>query len=225
MSYRDSFSFYRSVEWNQFRDAFLSERVARDGELICEECGKVIVHKYDAILHHKIELTDSNVHDATVALNPSNIMVVCHKSHNKIHERFGYSGSRHIYVVWGSPCAEKSRYVAENAGKNDLVIDIDRLYEALGVDGNRGAVKGNVLSLYRSLVDMVKTRNGKWRSAWVVRTLPLRVDRDLIVRDLCGGELIHIDTAMAECLTEARVRGGDWEKWVKKYWEKFQADE
>lgn len=222
----DLFSFYRSKEWKSLRARITLERVNDQGDLICEHCGKPIVRAYDAICHHKIELTDANVNDATMALNPDNIMVVHHKCHNMIHERFGYQTmTRHIFIVWGSPCAGKRAYVDENAGKNDLIIDIDRLYEAVGSCGNRGAVKGNVMSLYRQLIDMVRTRNGRWRTVWIVRTLPLAIDRDSIVRDCQGGELIHIDTPKDVCLDRARQRGGDWEEWTEKYWGMFQPPE
>lgn len=223
MAYKDRFEFYRSVEWTRFRDIFLGERLARDGELICEHCNKVILHPYEAILHHKIELNDVNVFDANIALNPDNIMLVCHKSHNEIHERFGYHNNvKKIMVVWGSPCAGKSKFVMDSAGKGDLIIDIDRLYWAMGVDDNRAGIKSNVLSVYRSLVDMVRTRNGRWNTAWIVRTLPLNIDREGLIRELGGGELIHIDTPKEICLEEAKNRGGDWLKWTEQYWSRYQ---
>ena len=225
MAYNDLFSFYRSSEWESLRKRITLERVDGNGDLICEHCKKPIVKMYDAICHHVQELTESNVHDAMVSLNPENIQVVHHRCHNKIHERWQGgrpSGTRHIYVVWGSPCAGKSDYVQANAGRYDLVVDIDRLYDAMGVDGNRGAVKTNVLTVYRSLMDMVKTRNGKWRTAWIVRTLPYQIDRERIVKEIGGAELIHLDTDEETCMTIAKDRGGEWEAWVEDYWRKFQ---
>lgn len=223
MSYSDLFSFYRSSEWESLRRQVTLGSVNAEGDLICEHCGKPIVHQYDAICHHKIELTEANVHDALIALNPDNIMVVHHRCHNAIHERFGFQTmTRHIFVVWGSPCAGKSEYVRANAGKNDIVIDIDALYDAVGVQGNRGAVKNNVMQLYRSLADMIRTRNGRWRCAWIIRTLPLPIDRDMIVRDLGGGELIHIDTPMDVCMERAKNRGGDWVDWTAQFWDRFK---
>lgn len=224
MGFTNRWEFYRSKEWASFRQVFLSERLARDGELICEHCGKVILHPYEAILHHKVELDDMNVFDVNVSLNPDNIMLVCPKSHNAIHERWGYvSRVQKIIVVWGSPCAGKSEYVMEGAGSKDLIIDMDRLYTAMTTDQDRGAVKGNVLSVYRSLIDMVRTRNGRWRTAWIVRTLPLNIDRENIIRELGGGELIHIDTPMDVCMETAKERGGDWPSWVEQYWSRYQA--
>lgn len=224
MGYSDLFSFYRSREWETLRKAITTERLDDKGDLICEECKKIIIHPYDAICHHKIELDESNVHDANISLNPANIMVVCHRCHNKIHDRWqgGSGGTRHIYIVHGSPCAGKSNFVQENAGKHDLIIDIDRLYDAMSTGQYRGAVKTNVLNTYRSLIDMVRTRNGKWRMAWIVRTLPYQIDRERMVKEVGGGELIHIDTPHDECVIEARKRGGDWLEWVKEYWDRFQ---
>lgn len=220
--YNDLFSFYRSKEWESLRKTITLERVDQNGDLLCEYCHNPIIHPYDAICHHKVELTEANVHDATIALNPDNIVVVHHRCHNKIHERFGYqSMTRHIYVVWGSPCSGKAQYVRDNAGRGDIVIDIDALYNAIGVQGNRKAVKNNVMQLYRSLVDMVRTRNGRWRCAWVIRTLPLEIDREMIVRDLGGGELIHIDTPMDDCLRVAEERGDEWVEWTREWWSRY----
>lgn len=225
MSYKDRFEFYRSSEWTKFRKVFLAERLSRDGELICEHCNKVIIHPYEAILHHKIELDDINVFDANIALNPDNIMLVCPKSHNQIHERWqggNYAPIKKVYVVWGSPCAGKSKYVMDSAGKGDLIIDIDRLYQAMSTGEDRTGIKSNVLSVYRTLVDMVRTRNGRWRTAWIVRTLPLNIDRESLLREIGGAEMIHIDTDHDTCLLEAKARGGQWVEWVEQYWSRYQ---
>lgn len=225
MGYTDLFSFYRSKEWTDLRQVILMDRLDQNGDQICEYCKKPIVRPYDAICHHVDPLTEGNVHDSMIALNPDNIQIVHHRCHNKIHERWQGvrpSGTRHIYVVWGSPCAGKSDYVQANASRYDLVIDLDRLYSAVGIDDNRNAVKGNVMAVYRSLIDMVKTRNGRWRSVWIVRTLPYRIDRERILKEIGGGELIHIDTDEETCLAIAKDRGGEWEAWVQDYWSKFQ---
>ena len=218
-------SFYRSKEWESLRAVLMSERVNEYGDIVCAECGKPIVNKYDCIAHHVKELTESNVNDVNISLNPDNIVFLHHACHNKIHARFGFNKdkrTRNVYSVWGSPCAGKAREVEERAGSNDLIVDIDKLYEAMNI-GRSNAVKGNVMQVYRTLIDMVKTRNGKWSDAWIVRTLPLQIDRDLILRECGGGELIHIDTSQDECMEEAKRRGGDWIKWTEEYWKKFDG--
>ena len=228
MTYHDLFSFYRSKEWESLRRQITLERINAEGDLLCEHCHKPIIHAYDAICHHVQELDEGNVHDTMIALNPNNIQVVCHRCHNKIHDRWQGgkpTGTRHIYIVYGSPCAGKRAFVDDSAGKHDLIIDIDRLYEAMSVDGNRAATKANVLSVYRYLIDQVRTRNGRWKTAWIIRTLPLNIDRESLQREVGGGELIHIDTGFDECLERAKNRGGDWVEWVEQYWSRFQPPE
>lgn len=218
-------SFYRSKEWESLRAVLMSERVNEQGDIVCAECGKPIVNKYDCIAHHVKELTEANVGDYNISLNPDNIVLVHHACHNRIHARFGFNPdkrTRNVYVVWGSPCAGKARYVEECARSNDLIVDIDKLYEAMSL-GRSSAVKSNVLSVYRTLIDMVKTRNGRWNDAYILRTLPYKIDRDLICREVGGGQLIHIDTPKDECMQEAYRRGGEWVKWVEQFWSKYQA--
>lgn len=214
------FSFYRSNEWESLRNIILLERTDKNGDLICEHCGKPITKAYDAICHHKTELTESNVNDFTISLNPENIAVVHHKCHNEIHNRFG-NYTRHIYIVWGSPCSGKTTYVNENALKEDLIIDIDRIYECIN-NGRSNRLYGNVMQIYRQLIDTVKTRNGKWVNAWIIRTLPLAVDRDRLIQEIGGiGELIFIDTPKEVCLERAMMRGSEWTKIVNDWWDKY----
>ena len=79
MSYKGLTDFYQSDEWRKFREVVIMERLDKDGNTIDERTGKPITRAYDIILHHKIELTEENVHDAIIALNPDNIMIVSHK--------------------------------------------------------------------------------------------------------------------------------------------------
>lgn len=225
-------SFYHSKEWENLSKLIRAQRVNSQGDLCCEDCGRVILKPYEAICHHVEELNGFNVYDAKVALNPDNIRVLCRDCHNKAHQRFGHnktsSGggyvkpSKRVYIVWGSPCAGKDKYVDSVAGVGDLIISIDRIYEALGVERSQ-ALMPNVMKVYRSLIDDVKTKNGRWNNAYIVRTLPLKIDRDLVLRECGGGELVHIDTAPEDCFAEARRRGGDWFKWVEQYWDKYQS--
>jgi hypothetical protein len=83
-------TFYKSHEWQKLLAVLKLERVDDDGNLICWHCGKPIVRKYDAIGHHTIFLTDDNVNDAAISLNPELIQFVHHRCHNIIHNKFGY---------------------------------------------------------------------------------------------------------------------------------------
>ena len=214
-------TFYRSPEWVGLRAALMLERVNASGDIICEHCGKPIVNKYDCIGHHKIALTEGNVNDYSISLNPDNIALVHHKCHNKIHNRFG-SYTRHIYIVYGSPCAGKSTYVDGVALKDDLIIDIDRIYSAIN-NARSNRLYDNVMQVYRGLVDMVQTRNGRWVNAFIIRTFPLKGERERLAASL-GAELIHIDTPQDVCLERALNRAEGYDKIVSDFWKKYQPE-
>ncbi|MFR7473078.1 MAG: HNH endonuclease, partial [Ruminococcus sp.] len=57
-------NFYQSKPWVKLMAVIRMERTNAEGQIICEHCGKPIVHKYDCIGHHIIELNEANVNDA-----------------------------------------------------------------------------------------------------------------------------------------------------------------
>lgn len=212
-------NFYRSAEWVNLRAGLMLERVNASGDVVCEHCGKPIVNKYDCIGHHKTPLTEGNVNDYSISLNPDNIALVHHKCHNQIHNRFG-TYTRHIYIVYGSPCAGKSTYVDSVALKDDLIIDIDRIYNAIN-NARSNRLYDNVMQVYRGLIDAVQTRNGRWVNAFIVRTFPLKGERERLASNL-GAELVHIDTPEEVCLERALNRAEGYDKIVSDFWRKFQ---
>ena len=202
------FNFYRSPEWETLRKSLMLERVDANGDIVCEHCHKSVVKAYDCIAHHKEPLTEGNVNNYDVSLNPENIMLVHHKCHNEIHNRFG-TYTRHIYIVYGSPCAGKTTFVNERALKDDLIIDIDRIFEAIN-NGRSNRLYDNVMQVYRLLIDMVKTRNGKWVNAYIIRGFPLKGERERLAAML-DAELIYIDTDKETCLERAYKRAPDYD--------------
>ena len=100
-------NFYRSDKWVDLLKVIKLERLDARGNIICEHCGKPIIHKYDCIGHHKIHLTEENYLDHSISLNPDNIALVHHRCHNIIHNKLPYSG-RQVFLVYGSPLAGKS---------------------------------------------------------------------------------------------------------------------
>lgn len=219
MTYHNLFSFYRSKEWEQLRNLIRLERVDNNGDVICGHCHRPIVKAYDCIAHHKEPLTEQNVFDSGIALNPDNIMLVHHRCHNDIHNRFG-SWQRHIYIVYGSPCSGKSTWVDSVATKDDLIIDIDRIYQAIN-NGRGNRLFNNVMAIYRAMLDMVKTRNGQWTNAFIVRGFPLRGERERLAQQL-DAELVFIDSDKETCIERAYSKAPDYYKYVDDWWDKYQ---
>lgn len=207
--------FYNSTEWITTRLNIIAERNS-----ICEECKKLIVNDKDLHVHHIKEITTLNVNDYNISLNPNNLKVLCHDCHDKAHKRFKYkTNDKGIYIVYGAPCSGKTTYVMENKTDSDLVIDLDRLYEAVTLlprYHKPDALKYNVFAIKNTLIDNIKVRYGSFNRAWIVGGYSNKHDREKLARDL-GAELIHIDTDKDECIR--RLEGCvDYRKNNKKEW-------
>ena len=210
-------NFYTSKQWEKLIAQLKLERVNADGQVICEYCGNPITKAYDIIGHHVEELTVENVNDYNVSLNPDNIMLIHFRCHNKIHERFEGFRQR-VWLVWGSPCAGKSTWVHNSAHRDDLIVDIDNIWESVCTSDKLhkpARLKPVVFKIRDAMLDTVKTRQGMWRNAYIIGTYPLKSDRDRLCQIL-GAEEIHIDTSKAECLERAPTE--EYKKFIADYW-------
>ncbi len=218
-------SFYASRAWRDFRMVIIGER-----KMICEQCGKLVVKPRDIHIHHKKELTLENYKDADIALNPDNVMLVHKDCHDQIHERFGHAPKgKRVFIVFGMPLSGKTGYVAERKGRQDIVLDMDKLYEAITLlppydkpNNLLPVVRGT----YNHLLDNIKTRFGRWRTAWVIGGFPDKYRREKLAEEL-GAELVLMECTKEEAiaripLCEERSRlakeyVGYIEKWVDRY--------
>lgn len=217
---RDLSGFYKSKEWEQLIRILRLERVDDAGQTICGYCGKPITRKYDCIGHHIEELTEQNVEDPEIALNPSNVMLVHFSCHNKIHRRFeGFY--QQVFLVYGPPCAGKTTWVQSVANDDDLIVDIDRIWECLCTSDRYhkpNRIKSNVFGVRDILLDQVKIRKGMWRNAYIIGTYPLRTDRDRICSLLRAREVFifeNKETCLSRCQTEA------WKTYVHDWFEDY----
>lgn len=221
------FTFYRSDEWKRFRDTIIAERTQEDGYIYDEVTGKPILKAYDLILHHITELTEENVNDYSISLNPENIMVVSHKTHNQIHDRFEHRTIRQVFIVYGAPLSGKSSWVKDNKGEGDLVLDLDSIWEAVS-GGERyekpARLNAVVFRLRDDLLDMIRHRLGKWHNAYVIGGYPLQGERERLAQEL-HARLVHIDTDKAECLrrleNDTQRDKAEWAQYIEDYFERL----
>ena len=237
MPFNDLKSFYRSHEWESFRALLIQQRTNESGFVICDHCGKPIVKPYDLIAHHVKELDETNVHDHMVSLNPDNVVLVHFKCHNQIHERWqGGNGGwqpkpKQVFIVYGSPCSGKTTWVNDVATKNDLVVDIDSLYECISIAGRYDKpprLKGVVFQMRDFLYDIVKHRNGKWQNAFVITGGALRGDRERIAKLTGATDLVYIEATKEECVQRLQKRNMNdeqqaaWLGYIEDWFAKFQ---
>lgn len=195
----------------------------------CGACSGIFPYS-ELRTHHVIELTVENIHDPRITLNPDNIEVICHKCHNKAHNRFNEGKQpKRVFVVWGAPCAGKTSYVAQVATRYDLIIDLDRVHRAIcncGLYDKPDSTKREAFAVRDLLLDRVRVRAGKWCDAYIIGGYPERTEREEIARDYMA-ELIHIDTSRDECIrraaadeTRAAVRDA-LNKWIDEYFRRL----
>lgn len=235
--------FYKSEKWQTFRQIIIDERTDADGFVHCTDCGKAILKRYDIVLHHKKELTEDNVADANIALNPDNVEIVCFKCHNKRHERFGFHktsagfrrSAHEVVIVHGSPGSGKSTWVRENASAGDLVVDVDEIWQAVkahatGIGDKPNGLKPIVFGLRDQLYDMIAHRVGDWDAAFVIASVPRLGDRERLAQRLGADRLVRIDTDRATCAERIAKRSATdeerdkWMEYLATYWEQFQDD-
>ena len=83
---RQAEGFYNTTAWRKCRASYKALRKGIDGGM-CEICGcEIGTH-----VHHKIPLTQWNKDDPDIALNFSNLQLVCHHCHDVIH---GYASNQ-----------------------------------------------------------------------------------------------------------------------------------
>jgi len=215
--------FYRSEKWKKFLDNLKDQRCDASGIITCAFCGEPIVKKYDCIGHHKTELTDENVDDVMISLNPDNVELIHFKCHNKVHDRFqggrGALKPQEVYIVYGSPCAGKRTWVAEQAGADDIVVDIDRLWNAISFSQKPDKLKPNVFQLRDLLLDQIRIRHGRWRHAFIVGGYPLTGERERLADFVNADDIIFIDTPKNVCMERATTE--QMKEYIDAWWERY----
>jgi hypothetical protein len=198
-------TFYASGRWQTFRAGIIAER-----GLKCEKCGKVIANPKDVTLHHTpIELTPGNVHDVAIALNPDNVNLICSGCHNAEHSRFGQAREKAVYIVYGAPCSGKTTYVEQHMKRGDIIICMDRLFEAItGLPpyDKPDSLLPNVRAVYNLLIDNIKTRYGKWGNAYIIGGFADKYKRERLAEEL-DAELVY-----CECSKEEAIRRIDFDE-------------
>ncbi|WKY44173.1 HNH endonuclease [Eubacteriaceae bacterium ES2] len=196
-------------------------KVERDGK--CNRCGTRPKHFSSLIGHHIEELTENNVDDANISLNPENIEIICQQCHNREHRRFG--NKRTVYIVYGSPFAGKETMVREMMRKGDIVLDIDSLWQAVTYEEDKpNGIRFNVFKMRDCLYDQIRTRYGKWIDAYVIGGYPDKYERERVAKEL-NAEIIYCESTKEECLERFYKSGKPevWKDYIDTWWEKFSA--
>lgn len=208
--------FYWSRTWRDFRASVVASRRDSKGDVICSHCGLPIVRPYDLILHHVVELDETNFTDPEVALNPDNVVCVHSACHNVIHAKVG-SRMRQAWLVWGPPHAGKEEYVRSLVQKGDIWVSLESLYRSLGVGGIQTSLSQLVFPMWDECLQGIGRRSGHWRNAYVIGTYPGDQERERVLRLIRGRE-VFVDTPVDECLRRCETEQDrmDVERWIRR---------
>lgn len=78
--------FYNSAKWKKCKKAYIDNRMLIDGGM-CEECHE----RLGEIVHHEERLTEDNIDNEWISLNPEKLRYVCHSCHDE-YEGHGVHG-------------------------------------------------------------------------------------------------------------------------------------
>lgn len=216
--------FYASSSWIKLRAALIQERGP-----ICARCGRIVADSSQLIGHHKTPITPENINEPRITLNPENIELICSVCHNAEHERFGKRKAREVILIYGSPCSGKTTLANQLMERGDLIICMDRITQCISGRGNPrdkpDNLRFNAFRLRDALLDMVKTRYGQWRSAYIIGGYPRRQERERLTMEL-GAQIIYSEASQEVCLARAEAYGtfaDEWKKYVRKWWEAYEA--
>lgn len=214
--------FYTGPEWRALRMRLIAERRAEDGVLYCEYCHKPITKLYECIGHHKTELTEDNVNNSSIALNPRNVMLIHHNCHNLIHGKFNAGMDRRVFIVYGPPLSGKTTYVRDHALYGDLIIDQDDLYQAISGQARYmrpDGLKRVVFKVRQALEESILMRVGDWHNAFlIIGTYMSDIERANIVNKF-NAELIEINATREECLN--RLNNDPSREEVRNEWAQY----
>ena len=137
-------------------------------------------------------------------------------------------GAPTVTLVCGPPGAGKTSYVMARAEHGDLILDVDRLFEALSglpAYDTPDELLPFVMEARNAVLKRLARRH-KVRHAWVVMC-GANVRERQALRDLLRAEVVVLEVAADECVrritADARRQGrGDmWKGLVEEWWREY----
>jgi len=75
-------NFYKTAAWKSVRSSYIKSVGG-----LCERCYSRGIIKHGDTVHHRVPLTEENINDPAVTLNPDNLILLCRDCHALIHRK------------------------------------------------------------------------------------------------------------------------------------------
>lgn len=130
-----------------------------------------------------------------------------------------------ITLVAGPPCSGKSTWVRGNADAGALVIDYDRLAEAIGGGYGDDRLRPLVRRVCDLIVGELAADPGRWGDAWLIRGAPTADERRRY-RERLGAEVVVLAVPADECKRRAVSAGrpSSWAQLIDAWWQRYEPD-
>lgn len=187
--------FYGKQAWRKASESYRAKHP------LCQRC-KAQGRTREAELVHHIE----PIQDGGAKYDESNLEALCSSCHRKVHDpRY----ETDVTLICGPSGSGKSRYVRERRKVGDLVVDLDLLWQALGMLDpyeKPDELLDPVLRTRDHLIRYIAGANTVDR-AWFIATAPQADKRQKLADQLDADEVIVLHTPLDTC--ERRIRDDD----------------
>ena len=133
-----------------------------------------------------------------------------------------------VYLVYGAPCSGKTTYIKNHKRLGDLVCDTDLLYSAISMDDGHNAenlyIQMVAKELNETLTDIIKTRRGKWRDAYVVSVANTKEKLQKEKERVNADKVIFMNTPLSVCLERSKERPFYFSWLIQEWFEKSDFD-
>ena len=221
----DGTKFYTSSTWRKVR-----ERKILESGGVCSHCGRVFTDTSKLIVHHKKHLHGDDYNNPKVAYDDDNLEVICFDCHNKEHDRF--KNIKHVHIVYGAPMSGKKTFVRQNKEKDDIVVDMDTLFQAITLNDlydKPNALRFNVFGVRDCILDQIKVRYGNWRNAWIIGGFANAFDLQMAKDKVNADDVIFVDTSKEECILRLEASNdrdkNEWRKYIDKWFSDYTPHE
>lgn len=137
-----------------------------------------------------------------------------------------------IVLVCGPPGSGKSTYARESMLPGDLVVDLDRLWDAVtGLDpyDRPTGLLSAVLSAQDAMLAALRRGEVDTRAAWLVACAATKAERSHLLAGFTDAHVVILDVSAAECLRRINMQSGRfgradvWDPIVRRWWERHDV--
>lgn len=185
--------------------------IKKRDDYLCQVCKRNNKTTEGTHVHH-ISPVETN---PDLAMENNNLITLCNDCHEKMHNRttgqltkLGYLLKKwkdqevEVINVFGPPCSGKSTYVEQQAGRNDLIFDWDKIVYALTnneMHDNNPHTMELVLHVRTLIMHDLETNNN-FDKAFIISIYPLDLGAYYHAKH------VKMDTSLEVCIERSKNR-------------------